>query len=159
MPPRCMAAFFKGRLALTILDADGKFHTLESLFCRLGGGHAQVAVLRQFAMSPLPGLRLALVTPGRTAYSGMLPGFVEGKWSDQDLHIDLARLAQMANARLILDRATGIDASARQLHFAASHPSPLICFRSISAASQISKQLRARGIHSGQADQSVSTAA
>ena len=86
----------------------------------LGGGHAQVAVLRQFAMSPLPGLRLTLVTPEiRTPYSGMLPGYVEGKWSDRDLHIDLARLAQMANARLILDRATGIDAAARQLHFAA----------------------------------------
>ncbi len=86
----------------------------------LGGGHAQVAVLRQFAMSPLPGLRLTLVTPEiRTAYSGMLPGFVEGKWSDQDFHIDLARLAQMANARLILDRAIGIDTSTRQLHFAA----------------------------------------
>ncbi|MGB2263490.1 MAG: FAD-dependent oxidoreductase, partial [Candidatus Puniceispirillaceae bacterium] len=66
----------------------------------LGGGHAQVAVLRQFAMSPLPGLRLTLVTPEtRTPYSGMLPGYVEGVWSDRDLHIDLARLAQMANAR------------------------------------------------------------
>ena len=40
----------------------------------LGGGHAQVAVLRQFAMSPLPCLRLTLVTPEiRTPYSGMLP--------------------------------------------------------------------------------------
>ena len=86
----------------------------------LGGGHAQVAVLRQFAMAPLPGLRLTLVTPDvRTPYSGMLPGYVEGIWSDRDLHIDLARLAQMANARLILDRATGIDADAGRLHFAA----------------------------------------
>ncbi len=86
----------------------------------LGGGHAQVAVLRQFAMSPLRGLRLTLVTPEtRTAYSGMLPGFVEGKWSERDFHIDLVRLAQMANARLILDRATGIDTAARKLHFLA----------------------------------------
>ena len=86
----------------------------------LGGGHAQVAVLRQFAMAPLPGLRLTLVTPDvRTPYSGMLPGYVEGIWSDRDLHIDLARLAQMANARLILDRATAIDADAGRLHFAA----------------------------------------
>ncbi len=84
----------------------------------LGGGHAQVAVLRQFAMSPLPGLRLTLVTPNvHTPYSGMLPGYVEGKWSDRDLHLDLARLAQMANARLILDRASNIDANARRVHF------------------------------------------
>ena len=96
------AAFFKGqqRSQSLMLKATS---TLGELVL-LGGGHAQVAVLRQFAMSPLPGLRLTLVTPEiRTAYSGMLPGFVEGKWSDQDFHIDLARLAQMANARLILD--------------------------------------------------------
>lgn len=89
----------------------------------LGGGHAQVEVLRQFAMSPLPGLRLTLVTRDiRTPYSGMLPGYVEGQWSDRDLHINLARLAQMANARLILEHATGVDADAGKLYFA-SRPS------------------------------------
>ena len=89
----------------------------------LGGGHAQVSVLQQFAMSPLPGLRLTLVTPSvRTPYSGMLPGYVEGKWLDQDLHIDLTRLAQMANARLIIDRAIGVDANSKQVHFATRPP-------------------------------------
>lgn len=89
----------------------------------LGGGHAQVEVLKQFAMAPVPGLRLTLVTPDvRTPYSGMLPGFVEGVCSDADLHIDLSRLAQMANARLIIDQVTGIDADNNFLHFASRPP-------------------------------------
>ena len=89
----------------------------------LGGGHAQVDVLKQFAMHPLPGLRLTLVTQDvRTPYSGMLPGFVEGVWSEEQIHIDLSRLAAMANARLIMDPATAIDADAGLIHFA-SRPS------------------------------------
>ena len=43
----------------------------------LGGGHAQVAVLKSFAMRPLPGLRLTIVSRDiNTPYSGMLPAFV-----------------------------------------------------------------------------------
>ena len=84
----------------------------------LGGGHAQIAVLKMFAMKPLPGIRLTLVTNDmRTPYSGMLPGFVEGVWDDEDLHIDLAKLAQFANARIIHASCTGIDADHKRLLF------------------------------------------
>ena len=69
----------------------------------VGGGHAQIAVLRSFAMKPMPGLRLTLVTnSSRTPYSGMLPGYVEGVWQDKDLYIDLRHLAAAANARMIV---------------------------------------------------------
>ena len=85
----------------------------------LGGGHAQVSVLKKFAMNPVPGLRLTLVTQDvRTPYSGMLPGFVEGVWTADDIHIDLSRLAQMAGARLIVDSVTGLDADKKRLDFA-----------------------------------------
>ena len=89
----------------------------------IGGGHAQVAALKQFAMRPLPGLRLTLITKDiRTPYSGMLPGYVEGVWDDDDLHIDLAKLAQMADARLIHDSVTGIDFTSKQVTFAGRPP-------------------------------------
>ena len=89
----------------------------------VGGGHAHVAVLKQFAMHPLPGLRVTLVTKDiRTPYSGMLPGFVEGVWNDDDLHIDLAKLAQMANARLIDEGASGFDLEAKTMLFANRPP-------------------------------------
>ena len=84
----------------------------------IGGGHAQIAVLKAFAMKPLPGLRLTLVTTSsRTPYSGMLPGYVEGVWQDEDLHIDLRHLAAAANARMIVATVTGIDANLKQIYF------------------------------------------
>lgn len=91
----------------------------------VGGGHAQVAVLKSFAMRPVPGLRLTLVTRDiDTPYSGMLPGFVEGVWHADEIHIDLVRLAQMAGARLIHDTVTSIDPDARQIGFANRPPMP-----------------------------------
>ena len=84
----------------------------------LGGGHAHVAAIKTFAMSPVPGLRLTIVTSDiRTTYSGMLPGYIEGVWEDQDIHIDLAHLAQFAGARLIIAHCTGIDADGKTLLF------------------------------------------
>jgi len=44
-----------------------------------------------------------------TPYSGMLPGYVSGFYSYDDVHIDLARLAAFASARLVHAEATGID--------------------------------------------------
>jgi len=76
----------------------------------IGGGHTHALVLRKWAMNPLPGARLTLINPGPTApYSGMLPGFVAGHYTRAQLDIDLVRLAQAADARLILGSATGID--------------------------------------------------
>ena len=84
----------------------------------IGGGHAQISVLRAFAMKPLPGLRLTLVAnSSRTPYSGMLPGYVEGVWKDEDLHIDLRHLAAAANARMIVATVTGINADLKQIYF------------------------------------------
>ena len=41
--------------------------------------------------------------------SGMLPGYVSGFYTHEDCHVDLNRLAHYANARLILQPATGLD--------------------------------------------------
>ena len=77
----------------------------------LGGGHAHVEVLRSFGLMPVPGVRLTLLTRDvQTPYSGMLPGFISGLYSYDECHIDLARLASFAKARLISAEATRIDA-------------------------------------------------
>ena len=83
---------------------------IETDIVLLGAGHAHLEVLRRFAMRPEPGVRLTLI--GRepeTPYSGMLPGLIRSEYTHQDAHIDLAPLAAMANARLILAAATGFD--------------------------------------------------
>jgi len=82
----------------------------------VGGGHAHALVLKAWAMDPLPGARLTVINPGPTApYTGMLPGYVAGHYGRDDLEIDLVRLCRHAGARLILDRAVGIDRARREV--------------------------------------------
>lgn len=82
----------------------------------IGGGHAHALVLMNWAMRPLPGARMTVINPGPTApYSGMLPGFVAGHYTRDDLDIDLVRLARAAGARVILGHATGIDRRAKTI--------------------------------------------
>ena len=82
----------------------------------VGGGHAHALVLRAWGMDPMPGVRVTVINPGPTApYTGMLPGYIAGHYSRDDLEIDLVQLCQHAGARLIVDRAIGIDRAARQI--------------------------------------------
>src|ERR1700739_3220479 len=90
------------------------FGPVETDIVLLGAGHAHVEVLRRFAMRPEPGVRLTLI--GRepeTPYSGMLPGLIRGDYTYDEAHIDLAPLATLAQARLILAEATSFDPHAR----------------------------------------------
>jgi selenide,water dikinase len=88
----------------------------------VGGGHAHVEVLRQFAERPLPGLELALVSPHQhAAYSGMLPGWIAGRYQADDCRVDLQPLASRASARFLHDRVVGLNVDAGML-FCARNP-------------------------------------
>jgi selenide,water dikinase len=91
----------------------------------VGGGHTHALALRMWAMNPLPGTRLTLINPGPAApYTGMLPGLIAGHYTRDEIFIDLVRLARFANARLILDRATGLDPATRSITLAQGAPIP-----------------------------------
>ena len=76
----------------------------------LGGGHAQVEVLRRFARRPEPGVRLTLIArEPRSLYSGLLPAVIRGECALEDAAIDLASLAAAAGARLMVAEAVAID--------------------------------------------------
>jgi len=82
----------------------------------IGGGHSHVGVLKRFGMQPEPGVRLTVIcTDVHTPYSGMLPGYVSGHYSYDEVHIDLARLAVFAGARLYRDEVVGIDRAAGEV--------------------------------------------
>ncbi|MGB4908872.1 MAG: bifunctional NADH dehydrogenase FAD-containing subunit/selenide, water dikinase SelD, partial [Tabrizicola sp.] len=89
----------------------------------IGGGHAHALVLRMWGMNPLAGTRITVINPDPVApYTGMLPGLIAGHYRRDELMIDLVRLARFAGARVILDRATGIDRAARLVHLAGRPP-------------------------------------
>jgi selenide, water dikinase len=80
----------------------------------VGGGHSHVGVLRMFAMRPEPGVRITVIcTDIDTPYSGMLPGYISGHYSFDDVHIDLGRLCAFASARFYHDAVVGIDRERR----------------------------------------------
>jgi len=82
----------------------------------VGAGHAHVAVLRNFGMKPLPGVRLTLITRELdTPYSGMLPGHIAGHYTADEIHIDTGPLARFCGARLFQDEAVGLDVVNRRV--------------------------------------------
>jgi len=82
----------------------------------IGGGHAHVSVLRSFGMNPFPGLRITVISDVLDApYSGMLPGYVEGIWRYEDMHINLPQLCQFAHARLIWGSVNSLDTAKRRI--------------------------------------------
>jgi len=84
----------------------------------VGGGHAHLSVLRALAKTRPAGLDVVLITPSKYQnYSGMLPGWVAGHYTQAQCRVDLVPLVQAAGARLVLDQIVGMDAARRCVGF------------------------------------------
>ncbi len=80
----------------------------------VGGGHAHLSVLQALAREKPVGVEIVLVTPAsHQNYSGMLPGWMAGHYTQPQCRIDLQPLAQAAQVRMVVDRVTGMDAGQR----------------------------------------------
>lgn len=105
----------------------------------IGGGHAHALVLRSWAMDPVAGARLTVINPHPSApYTGMLPGYVAGHYTRDDLEIDLVKLARFAGARLVLGAASDIDLDAKTIAVPGRPPIPYdICSVNVGITSEM----------------------
>ncbi len=84
----------------------------------IGGGHANLNVLRSFAMRPIKGVRITLISNVyETPYSGMLPGFIENNYSFSEIVFDLFKICSHGQFRFIKDDVIGILAKKKLLEF------------------------------------------
>jgi selenide,water dikinase len=84
-----------------------------------GGGHAHVHVLQAFAKAPVPGAEVTLVSPfPRQIYSGMVPGWISGRYPLDACTIALPPLAEAARVRWVRGEAVSLDAAHRRLRLA-----------------------------------------
>ena len=80
----------------------------------VGGGHAHLSVLEALARTRPRGVEAVLLTPSRfQIYSGMLPGWMAGHYSQSQCRIDLHPLARAARMNMVTGRISGMDAGAR----------------------------------------------
>ena len=81
-----------------------------------GGGHAHLFVLEAVAQGHFPGTELTVVSPDeRQVYSGMVPGFVAGRYSFDDITLDLRAITTAVGGTFVQGRIRRIDGVARRL--------------------------------------------
>lgn len=83
----------------------------------VGAGHAHLRVLQDWARAPVAGWQLLLLTPSNgQLYSGMLPGWIAGRYGLADCTIGVSRLCRDAAAELQLDTAHKLDLVRQRVH-------------------------------------------
>ncbi len=83
----------------------------------IGGGHANVQVLRKLCMNEYKGLNVVLISDEYHAiYSGMTPGYIKRLYSLEDISIDLQRLCFNAGATFIKDKVLRLDEENRIIY-------------------------------------------
>mgnify|MGYP001962302884 FL=1 len=82
----------------------------------IGGGHANIQVLRKLCMNNLKGLHTILISEHFEAtYSGMTPGYIHKDFSKEEISIDLQRLCFNAGATFIRNKVVKLETNNQKL--------------------------------------------
>ena len=91
----------------------------------VGAGHAHAQVLQGWALAPLPGVALTVVSPQALApYSGMVPGWLAGLYRYDEIVIDFQALAHAAGARWVAGELHALDAASQRVRLAGGEELP-----------------------------------
>lgn len=89
----------------------------------VGAGHAHAQVLLDLAQSPIAGVEVTVVSPHRLApYSGMVPGWLSGLYTSDDIVIDFSKLCAAAGARWIDGELDSLDTRLRKVQLTTGEP-------------------------------------
>jgi len=82
----------------------------ERALLLVGAGHAHLEILRRLILEPLPGVALTVVSLGELQhYSGMVPGYLQGTYWEEEIAIRVPDLVRRAGGTFIAGRAVGLD--------------------------------------------------
>src|SRR4051794_7738354 len=81
----------------------------------VGAGHAHLETIRRASEFSRRGFELVVVAPNYFWYSGLATGMLGGTYPPSLDRVDIAALLARGGGRLVRDRATGIDVSARKV--------------------------------------------
>jgi selenide,water dikinase len=82
----------------------------------VGSGHAHLEILRRLILEPLPEVELTVVSVGsRHHYSGMVPGFLQGTYWEEEIALPVPDLVRRAEGSFVAGRAVGVDPEERRV--------------------------------------------
>ena len=89
----------------------------------VGAGNAHLVFIRKWRMRPVPGVAVTLVNEAPAVpYSAMVPAYLAGDYTGDEITIDLVQLCRSAGLRLVSERVVRLDSVARRVEFAARPP-------------------------------------
>ena len=75
-----------------------------------GGGHGHINVLKNLIKNPIKDHEIILITDSsRQYYSGMLAGFIEGIYTEEEISFDVPKLCRLAGVSYVEEKIVSLD--------------------------------------------------
>ena len=101
-------------------------HNHPTRLVLVGAGHAHLEVLRRWILTPsfqVADVELTLVSlDAYHHYSGMVPGYLQGTYTEEAITVDLVALVQKAGGQFIQAKATGLDPKSQTVELEGARP-------------------------------------